>query len=223
MGFGPVYSGFRTLASPGVGVLTRHFTTGQLRTCGGPESVSGSHRSGHITRLGPISTWLHPLVFRQMYGGFSTDRRVAIASASKLVAGTLIFRLIDAGYLPLDSTTAEVLGWSGDKGAITLRHLLSFESGLPPEQLCAIQINIDLADCVDAIEQQSLIAPPGTLFEYGSTHLQVAARMADRRGAQSRTRSNVSERRLQLRNGRIDVSVRCKCNVMIGSFCWNKT
>lgn len=119
------------------------------------------------------------LVFRQMYGDFNADRRVAIASASKMVAGAIIFRLIDAGYLSLDSTTAEVLGWSGDKGAITLRHLLSFTSGLPPEHVCTIQINIDLADCVDVIEQQSLVATPGTLFEYGSTHLHVAARMAE--------------------------------------------
>jgi CubicO group peptidase (beta-lactamase class C family) len=119
------------------------------------------------------------LVFQKMYGDFSADRRVAIASASKMVAGAVLFRLIDAGYLSLDSTTAEVLGWSGDTGAITLRHLLSFTSGLPPEQLCTIQVNIDLADCVEVIEQQSLIAPPGTLFEYGSTHLHVAARMAE--------------------------------------------
>lgn len=119
------------------------------------------------------------LIYQRMYGDFSADRRVAIASASKMVAGTVIFRLIDAGYLSLDSTTAEVLGWSGDQGAITLRHLLSFTSGLPPEQLCTIQINIDLADCVEVIEQQSLVAPPGTLFEYGSTHLHVAARMAE--------------------------------------------
>lgn len=119
------------------------------------------------------------LVFQQMYGDFSADRRVAIASASKMVAGAVIFTLIDAGYLSLDSTTAEVLGWSGDKGAITLRHLLSFTSGLPPEQLCTVQLSIDLADCVEIIEQQSPVAAPGTLFEYGSTHLHVAARMAE--------------------------------------------
>jgi CubicO group peptidase (beta-lactamase class C family) len=54
------------------------------------------------------------LVFRQMYGDFNADRRLAIASASKMVAGTVMFRLVDAGYLSVDSTTAEVLGWSGD-------------------------------------------------------------------------------------------------------------
>ena len=117
-------------------------------------------------------------VFETMYGGFSADRRVAIASASKLVSGVTIFRLINAGYLSLDSTAAEVLGWTGSKGEITLRHLLSFTSGLEPEHPCTHQPALSLADCVDAISQRELLAAPGTRFDYGSTHLHVAALMA---------------------------------------------
>ena len=49
-----------------------------------------------------------------MYGNFSADQRVAIASASKLVSGATLFRLVDAGYLTLDTTTGQVLGWTGD-------------------------------------------------------------------------------------------------------------
>jgi CubicO group peptidase (beta-lactamase class C family) len=74
-----------------------------------------------------------------MYGDFSPDRRVAIASASKLVSGVTLFRLIDQGYLSLDSTTGQVLGWTGDEGAITLRELMSFTSGLQPENRCTYQ------------------------------------------------------------------------------------
>jgi CubicO group peptidase (beta-lactamase class C family) len=125
------------------------------------------------------------LVFQRMYGDFSADRRVAIASASKMISGVVLFRLIDAGYLSLDSTTAEVLGWSGPQGAITLRHLLSFTSGLRPEHLCTLQVAIDLADCVATIAQEDLVAAPGTQFDYGSTHLHVAARMAEVRVAAS--------------------------------------
>ncbi len=40
-------------------------------------------------------------LFERMYGNFSADRRVAIASASKLVSGVTLFRLIDSGYLSL--------------------------------------------------------------------------------------------------------------------------
>lgn len=118
-------------------------------------------------------------VFRKMYGAFAADQRVAIASASKMVAGTVIFRLIDKGYLSLDSSTAEVLGWSGEEGAITLRHLLSFTSGLQPENLCTVLANMSLEQCVESIESQGLVVPPGTRFDYGSTHLHVAARMAE--------------------------------------------
>lgn len=117
-------------------------------------------------------------VFERMYGNFSADRRVAIASASKLVSGVTLFRLIDAGYLSLDSTTGELLGWSGTKGEITLRHLLSFTSGLEPEHACTYQANISLEDCVEQISQRDLLGPPGSRFDYGSTHLHVAALMA---------------------------------------------
>ncbi len=118
-------------------------------------------------------------VFERMYGTFSADRRVAIASASKIVSGTTILRLVDQGFLSLDSTTAAVLGWTDEKGAITLRHLLSFTSGLAPEHLCSYIANTTLADCVQTIAATDLIAPPGTQFDYGSTHLHVAARMAE--------------------------------------------
>jgi len=118
-------------------------------------------------------------VFERMYGDFSPDRSVALASASKLVSGVVIFRLITQGYLSLDSTTAEVLGWSGEKGTITLRHLLSFTSGLRPEHRCTYQANTTLAACVDLISRTEPLAPPGTRFDYGSTHLHVAGRMAE--------------------------------------------
>lgn len=118
-------------------------------------------------------------LFERMYGDFAPDRRVAIASASKLVSGVTMFRLIDEGYLSLESTTGQVLGWAGTKGEITLRHLLSFTSGLNPENSCTYQAGLTLADCVNEIAQNDLLAPPGTRFDYGSTHLHVAARMAE--------------------------------------------
>jgi CubicO group peptidase (beta-lactamase class C family) len=118
-------------------------------------------------------------VFERMYGNFSATLRVPIASSSKLVSGVVLFRLIDQEFLSLDSTTAQVLGWSGDKGMITLRHLLSFTSGLPPENFCTYRDTSTLAACVDEISQMDLLGPPGTRFDYGSTHLHVAARMAE--------------------------------------------
>jgi len=117
--------------------------------------------------------------FEKYYGSFSGDQRVAIASASKMVAGLVIFRLVDQGFLTLDSTTGAVLGWTGPQAAISLRQLLSFTSGMEREAGCTLLPGITLADCVQLISQQPLVAAPGTRFDYGSTHLQVAARMAE--------------------------------------------
>ena len=117
--------------------------------------------------------------FEKMYGTFAPDQRVAIASSSKMVAGLTILRLVDQGFLSLDSSTGTVLGWTGPQAAITLRQLLSFTSGLPKEAPCTTLTNITLADCVDSISRMPPVAAPGTRFDYGSTHLQVAARMAE--------------------------------------------
>jgi CubicO group peptidase (beta-lactamase class C family) len=118
-------------------------------------------------------------VFEQMYGHFTPDTRVAIASASKMVSGLTLFRLMDQGYLTLDSTTGQVLGWTGDQGAITLRQLLSFTSGLAPENQCTYDSTVTLDQCVAEISARALIATPGTEFDYGSVHLDVAGRMAE--------------------------------------------
>jgi len=117
--------------------------------------------------------------FEKMYGDFSPDRRVAIASASKLVAGLTILRLVDQGSLSLDSTTGQVLGWTGPQAAITLRQLLSFTSGLKAEAICTFLADMPLSECADRIAKSRLVAAPGTRFDYGGAHLQVAARMAE--------------------------------------------
>lgn len=118
-------------------------------------------------------------VYERTYGDFAPDRRVSIASASKMVTGVVLFRLVDEGRLSLDSTTGAVLGWRGERGAITLRHLLSFTSGLQREDVCTVLPQLTLAACVEMIERNPLAAPAGTRFDYGSTHLAVAGRMAE--------------------------------------------
>ncbi|MBK9037150.1 MAG: beta-lactamase family protein [Myxococcales bacterium] len=125
------------------------------------------------------------VVYRRGWNGFTTDQRVAVASASKLVSGLVLFEVIRTGVLSLDSTTGAVLGWTGPTAAITLRHLLSFTSGLAREHSCTLQAGITLAACVDAIAADPPTAAPGARFDYGSTHLQVAARMAEVRTGQS--------------------------------------
>jgi CubicO group peptidase (beta-lactamase class C family) len=104
---------------------------------------------------------------------------VAVASSSKLVSGMVIFDAIRRGELTLDSTTGQVLGWTGPNAAITLRQLLSFTSGLARGATCTLNPLITLAACVNDIGDAAVMADPGTRFDYGSTHLQVAARMVE--------------------------------------------
>lgn len=118
-------------------------------------------------------------VFEKMYGDFHPDREVAIASSSKLVSGLVVLDVVADGQLSLDSTTGAILGWTGPKAAITVRHLLSFTSGLPADHACTRTSTITLAECVAAISEGEPVATPGSRFEYGSSHLAVAGRMAE--------------------------------------------
>lgn len=118
-------------------------------------------------------------VVRRRYGEFATDRPIAVASAAKLVAALAILTVVDAGALSLEATTGAVLGWRGAAGTITLRHLLSFTSGLAPAARCTRAVRTTLARCVEEIGRAPLTASPGTRYDYGSTHLHVAARMAE--------------------------------------------
>src|SRR5579862_668322 len=52
-------------------------------------------------------------LYEHMLGGFTADTRVAVASAAKLVSGLVLFDVIRSGRLSLDSTTGQVLGWTG--------------------------------------------------------------------------------------------------------------
>jgi len=118
-------------------------------------------------------------VFEQSYGNFSPDRRVAVASASKLIAGMVLLDVVATGELSLESTTGNVLGWTLPNRNITLRHLLSFTSGLRSLNNCTSVASITLAACAATIGGNNPLAGPGTRFDYGGTHLHVAARMAE--------------------------------------------
>lgn len=118
-------------------------------------------------------------VYERSHGGFSPTANIPIASASKWIAGVILLDVVARGELSLSSTTGQVLGWTGPAGTITMRHLLSFTSGMHEEAACTRNALITLEACVASIAQQPMVAAPGTRFDYGSTHLHVAARMAE--------------------------------------------
>jgi len=118
-------------------------------------------------------------VYERSYGGFSPTENIAIASASKWIAGVVLLDVVARGELTLGSTTGQLLGWTGEAGTITLQHLLSFTSGMVAEAACTLNALTTLEGCVASMARQPLVAAPGTRYDYGSTHLHVAARMAE--------------------------------------------
>lgn len=121
------------------------------------------------------------VVYQQSFGDYSLDTVVPIASATKWISASVIMSLVDEGLLNLDAPISTYLAnFTGDKGDITLRQLLSHTSGLPSTNRCMSQYRgITLAACVDQIAQMPLAAKPGTEFRYGGASFQVAGRIAE--------------------------------------------
>lgn len=130
------------------------------------------------------------VVYSHSFGGFTNQDAVLVASASKWVTSTAILRLVDAGAFPhgLDTRTRELLldangqPWAGNMGDITLRHLLSFTSGISGDNDASENIFITLDAAVKQIyaDSAATASAPGSYFYYGSTHMRIAARMAER-------------------------------------------
>ncbi|MFO0453518.1 MAG: serine hydrolase [Pseudomonadota bacterium] len=79
------------------------------------------------------------LLYSRVRGDFAPNRRVAVASASKLVSGVALLRLVDQGLLSLDSTTGAVLGWTGPQAVtgFTPTVAVGLEYGLTAWLECA--------------------------------------------------------------------------------------
>lgn len=130
------------------------------------------------------------VVYSKAFGGFTNQEAVLVASASKWVTSTVILRLVQAGAFPhgLDTQAKELLvdgdgsPWAGPMGDITLRHLLSFTSGISGDDPASENALMTLDAAVKQIyaDFAATATAPGTYFHYGSTHMRIAARMAER-------------------------------------------
>jgi len=127
------------------------------------------------------------VVYSKSVGGFSNTTTVAVASASKWVTASVLLRLTEQGLLSLDTPTAALLTdrqgrpWSGPLGQTRLRDLLSFTSGIVAEVPLSELPDITLEEAVLRIYSASAVSAvrPGTRFFYSSTHMRIAARMAE--------------------------------------------
>ncbi|HZS87241.1 MAG TPA: serine hydrolase domain-containing protein [Chloroflexota bacterium] len=90
-----------------------------------------------------------------------------LASVTKVVAGlSAVLLLIDRGVWSQDDSVARFIPrFGGEKRGITLRHLLTHTSGLPPWLPCYTAART-LEETVDYISRAELEAPPGTQVQY---------------------------------------------------------
>lgn len=115
------------------------------------------------------------------HGASSATTIYESASTSKWVTAAVILDLVDRGELTLDTTTSDLLGFWPAPG-VSLRSLLSFTSGFDDDDPCVNRPGSDFASCVQLIYDASVgdATAPGTVFQYGSSHMQIAGLMAMR-------------------------------------------
>ena len=122
-------------------------------------------------------------------GNILLNQTVELASASKLPTVMAILTLVDSGQLQLDRPVSEYLAldagfvWPADKAAITTRMLLAHTSGLiglgdtQPDCLL-LERRTTMRECAQDIANTTLVAAPGSAFNYGGADMQVAAHIA---------------------------------------------
>jgi CubicO group peptidase (beta-lactamase class C family) len=121
------------------------------------------------------------VVHERVFGAYTFDTRLPIASASKWISAAVIVSLIEEGILHLDERVGDYIdAFDGAKTPMTLRHVLAHTSGLPKDEApCMRDAKTTLDACANAIAQLPLQSAPGSRFWYGENGFQVAGRMAE--------------------------------------------
>jgi CubicO group peptidase (beta-lactamase class C family) len=111
--------------------------------------------------------------------GVPLDHVDVLRSATKIATVTAVMTLVQSGALKLeDGASRYVPSFAGEKSEITVRHLLSMNSGLPAN-FREFSDDASLADAADIIARAPLAARPGERFIYGNLGLTVAGRVAE--------------------------------------------
>ncbi len=118
-------------------------------------------------------------------GSSPTTRTVfRIASMTKPFTAATVLRLRDDGALALDEPLPELpIASTGDAPQITLRHLLSMQSGLTADDPWADRhLDITTAELDEILAARPRFGvPPGTAFEYSNLGYAVIGRAVERR------------------------------------------
>jgi CubicO group peptidase (beta-lactamase class C family) len=135
-------------------------------------------------------------VYARGFGVTSADPAQAVAvtpktlfrvgSTTKPMTGTLLMRLVEVGKLDLDEPIVTYLPWFilSDRvatGRVTLRHLMSHQSGLPwGAQFFGYRDPSGLETYVrEQVPLLPLLTPPGVLFSYSNVGVNVSGCVAE--------------------------------------------
>ncbi|WP_244181870.1 serine hydrolase domain-containing protein [Blastomonas natatoria] len=120
------------------------------------------------------------LAHRPTMRAATLDDPVRIASISKLAVGVAVMRLVDKAVLDLDRDVSLYLGWrlvhpQFPTQKITLRLLLSHQSGLKDDAGYFIPLDASLAELLAKPEAWDATHAPGAYFRYANVNFPVIA------------------------------------------------
>jgi CubicO group peptidase (beta-lactamase class C family) len=138
--------------------------------------AAGAFRGvAQLTQNGkPIHTAIHGLANESTKQPITEQTRFNLASVGKLFTALAVARLVERGTLDLNQTVGHYLPEFKNqqiRDQVTLKHLLSHQSGLPPVPANPIPPKLSresLQPQIHAIEQSKLIAQPGTQMNYAN-------------------------------------------------------
>lgn len=131
----------------------------------------------------------------------TTDTKFRLASVSKPFCAVLVMQLVQEGALTLDDPITDHLVWyREDTGSrVTLRHLLSHQSGIPdftasPDYRGTLsKLSSDADDFIREHCSGDLIHEPGTIYSYCNTGYVILGRIIEKVTAKSYAR-NLADR-----------------------------
>ena len=114
-----------------------------------------------------------------MYGAYTNETVIPIASASKWLTAATMMTLVDEGKVSLDDPVSKFLPeFTGATGNATIRQLLSHTSGIA-QASCIWEEQQTLEQCVRTVAAQKPAYATGTKFSYGNTSFSVAGRVIE--------------------------------------------
>lgn len=131
------------------------------------------------------------VIYENHWGDFDEDRVSLIMSSSKMITAGVLMRLDDDGLLDVDAPVADIVEWGAGNPEITPAQLVSNSSGLyslfdDPSYapyLCQYSNAGTLQDCAAQImttpDDDDVIRPPDSSFNYGGGQWQVAGGVAE--------------------------------------------